>query len=262
MATPPVPTSLSTSFAHQRVNRTPERRWSPGPGQSERSNREEIQERMTLADLERVSQLRNKLLERRTVYSYCANYYGKRYYVLIVPSIMITTAISVLAVIWPYDGEAEVAGRVLISLLGAAATVTTATLALCRYQSKMDVFYNSSEQVDGMVSALSFLVKYRMGDKVSRTELQQVIAGIEDKLGEVRSNAPPIPNFLWVAGCLEEDKMLELRRTRTKQVTGFEGLSSRKKGWADGSQIQPPQGSGFLLPGSPDSPKEIGDSTK
>mmetsp|Transcript_83888 Transcript_83888/g.218520 ORF Transcript_83888/g.218520 Transcript_83888/m.218520 type:complete len:248 (-) Transcript_83888:105-848(-) len=186
-------------------------------------------ENMTLADLERVAELRHNLLERQTVYSYCASYYGKWYYVLTIPSIVITTAVSVLGAVWPYDGDAATAGRVTISLLGALATVITAMQALFRFQSRMDIFYTASSQVDGMVTRLRFLTKYRMGEKVSRNELQGIISGIEDKLNEVRTNVPPIPNSLWLAGCNEEDRLIEVRSRRAQFLicpVGKSGSSS------------------------------------
>jgi len=185
------------------------------------------------SDLERVQELRQNLLERQTVYSYCASYYGRRYYMLTIPSIVVTTAISVLGAVWPYDnGETETAGRVIISLLGALATVLTAVLALFRFQSKMDIFYNAAQQIDGMVSRLSFLTKYRMGERITRNELQSIISGIEDKLTEVRTKVPPIPNDLYRAGCLEEDNMSELRTKR-------EQTHVRKTGWTESSQVLP-----------------------
>lgn len=199
------------------------------------------------SDLDRVQELRQNLLERQTVYSYCASYYGKRYYMLTIPSIVVTTAISVLGAVWPYDnGEVETAGRVIISLLGALATVLTAVLALFRFQSKMDIFYNASQQIDGMVSRLSFLTKYRMGERISRNELQGIISGIEDKLNEVRTKVPPIPNDLYLAGCVEEDSMMEIRNKR-------EQTHVRKQGWTENTQVFPdPPAEGA----APESPKE------
>lgn len=186
------------------------------------------------SDLERVSELRHSLLERQTVYSYCASYYGKRYYILTIPHIIVTTAISVLGAVWPYDnGDAETAGRIIISVLGALATVITAVLALCRFQSKMDIFYNAAQQIDGMVSRLSFLTKYRMGERLTKGELQIIISGIEDKLNEVRTKVPPIPNELYLAGCKEEDELIEIRNKREQQG------STRKHGWTESTQVAP-----------------------
>mmetsp|Transcript_9266 Transcript_9266/g.23025 ORF Transcript_9266/g.23025 Transcript_9266/m.23025 type:complete len:240 (+) Transcript_9266:53-772(+) len=190
---------------------------------------QEKEDFMTPSDRERVTDLMHTLLERQTVYSYCASYYGKRYYWLTIPSIVITTTISVLGAIWPYEGSSETAGRVIISVLGALATVITATLALVRFQSKMDIFYNAAVQVDGMVSRLSFLTKYRMGENTSRAELQHFISGIEDKLNDVRTKVPPIPTYLYIAGCSEEDKMLDLRVKRANLMPREE----IKQGWAE-----------------------------
>jgi len=206
------------------------------------------EEGVVASDLDRVAELRQNLLERQTVYSYCASYYGKRYYALTIPSIVVTTAISVLGAVWPYDGTAETAGRVTISLLGALATVITACLSLFKFQSKMDIFYNAAQQIDGMVSRLSFLTKYRMGERITRNELQNIITGIEDKLNEVRSKVPPIPNDLYLAGCREEDGMIELRKKRA------EG-HSRREGWTEGSQVFPDMGRpDESAPGSPKEP--------
>lgn len=182
---------------------------------------------MTLADLDRVAELSVNLLERQTVYSYCSSYYGKRYFLLTIPSIVVTTAISVLGAVWPYDGDVATVGRVIISLLGACATVLTATNALFQYQSKMEIFGNAAQQIDGMVARLNFLTKYRMGERISRTELQTIISGIEDKLNEVRTKVPPIPNSLYLAGVRQEDNMIALRKSRS-------GDLNRREGWQEG----------------------------
>merc|ERR1719203_1827716 len=91
-------------------------------------------------EMERLVQLRMSLLERQTVYSYCASWYGKRYYIFTIPSLMITTTISVLGAVWPYEGDLAIAGRIIISVLAALGTIITAILSLFKFQSKMDSF--------------------------------------------------------------------------------------------------------------------------
>lgn len=67
------------------------------------------------ADLQKVAQLRQSLLERQTIYAYCSAHYGRRYLGLTIPTVALTISICILVSLWPFLDGADV--EVAIGLL-------------------------------------------------------------------------------------------------------------------------------------------------
>jgi hypothetical protein len=77
--------------------------------------------------------------------------------------------------------------------MGIAATVMLSIMTLMKYQSKMDMFYNSAQKADDLVSRLDFSTQYVFTSSKTLEELDQLAFDIGKKITEIRSCAPPIP---------------------------------------------------------------------
>mmetsp|Transcript_76656 Transcript_76656/g.222568 ORF Transcript_76656/g.222568 Transcript_76656/m.222568 type:complete len:223 (-) Transcript_76656:82-750(-) len=174
-------------------------------------------ETATSEDLAKVDALSRNLLQRQTVYSYCAGYYSRRYYILTIPAIILTIAISVLVSLWPFadGGDVETGGRIFIAFLSAVCTVMISSSALLGFGTKMAAFEAASKQLESMSGRLLFLAKYRIGEPVVRGEVQRLIASIEDRLSDMKAQVPAVSGDLWLAGCKAEDQLQELRAKQT-----------------------------------------------
>jgi len=146
-------------------------------------------------DVKKVKHLKKNVKSRIQLMTFCADYYGKWYYCFVIPSIILTTSVSVLAAAWP-DGWHEEYNKCIIGTLSGIATMITSMLSLLKYQSKMDIYSQSAQQMDGLQSRASFILKFHLEGHVTRDFVQQFISETEKKMIEIRATAPPIPAWL------------------------------------------------------------------
>merc|ERR1711971_1499641 len=72
----------------------------------------------------------------------------------------------------------------------------TSLLSIMKYQSKMDMFLSSNQQMNAMISELNFMKDFQVSGHVTRDMASQFIKESEKKMIEISSNAPPVPSWL------------------------------------------------------------------
>eukprot|EP00929_Paragymnodinium_shiwhaense_P104809 TRINITY_DN6952_c0_g1_i1.p1 TRINITY_DN6952_c0_g1~~TRINITY_DN6952_c0_g1_i1.p1 ORF type:complete len:323 (+),score=64.11 TRINITY_DN6952_c0_g1_i1:164-1132(+) len=161
-------------------------------------------------DVERALSLQSSLVARVVLYRYCAQKYGIYYHAVMIPSIALTTIVTLIGQLWPPDWS-EYGKSATISACSATATFLTAVLSLYKFNSKYDFFNVAAKDVDGLLATLGAVLRYKAeGDMDDyREDLKEAVLTATKRLTEIRMSAPPVPFWMEKRA---RDKALELMK--------------------------------------------------
>eukprot|EP00929_Paragymnodinium_shiwhaense_P028133 TRINITY_DN16373_c0_g1_i1.p1 TRINITY_DN16373_c0_g1~~TRINITY_DN16373_c0_g1_i1.p1 ORF type:complete len:234 (+),score=38.05 TRINITY_DN16373_c0_g1_i1:81-782(+) len=166
----------------------------------------------TESDRDKLRTVYENLRVKRDIFSYAGDYYARCYYRFVIPSIVMTTLVSIVSAVWPKD-EYTLLGKVLVSSFSGLATMMTSLLSLMKYQSKMDMFLSSASQMDALINQARFLFQYQVDGHVTRDMASSFIKEAEKKTIEIRANAPPLP--FWIT-----EQAITARKAKMEALQG------------------------------------------
>jgi hypothetical protein len=146
---------------------------------------------------------KSKIKKKFYQYTFCMDYYRQLYFMFTIPSMILTTAISVIAAVWP-EGYEPFAQRVVIASLGAVATLLTSILALYGFQEKYGKFEISAQ----LLESLSTRIDFHLYGQPTKKECLVLLSELGEKMNEIRSTVPPLsPDLIRKSKAFVHDMM-------------------------------------------------------
>eukprot|EP00933_Yihiella_yeosuensis_P023438 TRINITY_DN18251_c2_g1_i1.p1 TRINITY_DN18251_c2_g1~~TRINITY_DN18251_c2_g1_i1.p1 ORF type:complete len:224 (-),score=24.02 TRINITY_DN18251_c2_g1_i1:308-898(-) len=171
--------------------------------------------------------LRKSVMQRSRCHRVAAQFYERRYYLLVLPQVVLSAFMSFLVTLLEVDIITDVSYKIMVSIGSLVVTLLSSILALLKYQTKMECHKHAERLHSAQYQSLLFNSFAQAVADMSPEEFLKKLAQQKQILSEA-SNACPytFPDCVENAEATVSDKDRdELSKLATKVSTFFHGRS-------------------------------------
>eukprot|EP00931_Biecheleriopsis_adriatica_P064214 TRINITY_DN39029_c0_g1_i1.p1 TRINITY_DN39029_c0_g1~~TRINITY_DN39029_c0_g1_i1.p1 ORF type:complete len:434 (+),score=66.14 TRINITY_DN39029_c0_g1_i1:67-1368(+) len=128
---------------------------------------------------------------KRDLYAYCAVHYKTLHDTLLISSLVMTTAATVIGACWPSTQQPLVHKCVLCTMT-AVATLLTAIDKAKKFGPKMEIFESNAQQVDGLIARLTQAWLYDLRDTARVQRIEKALTEVENVMTSIRASCPAV----------------------------------------------------------------------